>query len=162
MVNNTFWLYTFLYHRLDSNKLKQTICSVLQSLIQENIYAHLLYFYSHFLFYIHSNTLIFQNNLLRSFDIIWFSFADKVTRGKYSFMSLIVKVITSESALPSSASAAAKTQYFVLLNLNSTLQLFNGISSYLKKLLRYFNGTAILAFLEFHRHYLVQAEQLCL
>ena len=31
---------------------------------------------------------------------------------------------------------------------NSTLQLINGISSYLQKLLKHFNGTAIAAFLK--------------
>ena len=44
-----------------------------------------------------------------------------------------------------SALAAAKTQYFFLLHFNSILQLINGISSDLKKLLKHFNGTAIVA-----------------
>ena len=59
-------------------------------------------------------------------------------------MSLIVKIILLESAFALSAPAADKTQYFV--NLNSTLQLINGISSDHQKLLKYFNGTAIVAF----------------
>ena len=42
--------------------------------------------------------------------------------------------------------AADKTQYFV--HLSSTLQLINGISSNLQKLLKYFNDTAIVAFLK--------------
>ena len=42
--------------------------------------------------------------------------------------------------------AADKTQYFVHLSFNSILQLINGISSDLQKLLKYFNGTAIIAF----------------
>ena len=41
---------------------------------------------------------------------------------------------------------ADKTQYFVHLRFNSTLQLSNGTSSDLQKLLKYFNGTAIVAF----------------
>ena len=39
-----------------------------------------------------------------------------------------------------------KTQCFVHLNFNSTLQLINGISSDLQELVEYFNGTAILLF----------------
>ena len=46
--------------------------------------------------------------------------------------------------------AADKTHYFVHLSFNSTLQLINGISSDLQKLLKYFNGTTIVAFLKFH------------
>ena len=34
------------------------------------------------------------------------------------------------------------------MSFNSTLQLINGISSDLQKLIKYFNGTAIVAFLE--------------
>ena len=41
-----------------------------------------------------------------------------------------------------------KTQCFVQLSFNSTLQLINGISSDLRKLLTYFNGTAIVASLK--------------
>ena len=44
--------------------------------------------------------------------------------------------------------AADKTQYFVHLSFKSTLQLIKGISSDLQKLLEYFNGTAIVAFLK--------------
>ena len=47
-----------------------------------------------------------------------------------------------------SAPAADKTQYFVYLSFNSTLQLINYISSDLQKLLKYFSGTAIAAFLK--------------
>ena len=50
-----------------------------------------------------------------------------------------------------SAPAAEKTQYFVHLSFNSTLQLVNGSSSDLQKLLKYLNGTAIAAFLKFHK-----------
>ena len=45
-----------------------------------------------------------------------------------------------------SAPAAVKTQYFVLLSFDSTLQLINDISSDLQKLPKYFNGTAPVAF----------------
>ena len=41
-----------------------------------------------------------------------------------------------------------KTQYFVHLSFNSTLQLINEISSDLQKLPRYFDGTAIVVFLK--------------
>ena len=59
-------------------------------------------------------------------------------------MSLIVKVTLLEFVL--STPAADKAQYFVHLSFNCTLQLINGVSSDLQKLLKYFNGTAIIAF----------------
>ena len=46
-----------------------------------------------------------------------------------------------------SVPAAEKTQYVVYLSFNSILQLINDISSDLQKLLKYFNGTAIVTFL---------------
>ena len=49
-------------------------------------------------------------------------------------------------SLALSLPAADKTQYFVHLRFNSIFQLNNGISSYLQKLLKHFNGTAIAAF----------------
>ena len=61
-------------------------------------------------------------------------------------MSLIVKIILLELTSTLSAPAAAKTQYFVYLSFNCTLQLINCISSDLQKLLRYFNGTIIVTF----------------
>ena len=62
-------------------------------------------------------------------------------------MSLIVKIILSESILLRlSLPPTDKTQYFVYLSFNSTLQLISGISSGLQKLLKYFNGAAIVAF----------------
>ena len=45
-----------------------------------------------------------------------------------------------------STPSAAKTQRFLQSPFNSTLQLINYISSDLQKLLRYFNGTAIVFF----------------
>ena len=42
--------------------------------------------------------------------------------------------------------AAAKTLWFVHLSFNLTLELINGISSDLQKLLTYFTGLAIAAF----------------
>ena len=44
-----------------------------------------------------------------------------------------------------SVPAADKTQYFAHLSFNSILQLINRVSSDLQKLLRYFNGTVIVA-----------------
>ena len=62
-------------------------------------------------------------------------------------MSLITKIILCEYLLLTlSAPAADKTQYFVRLSFNSTLQLINGISSDLQILIKYFNGTEIMAF----------------
>ena len=70
------------------------------------------------------------------------SLADKVTTGTCNFVFLIVKIILSTLSAP----AADKTQYFV--HFNSILQLLNGITSNLQTLLKYFNGTAIVAFLK--------------
>ena len=61
-------------------------------------------------------------------------------------MSLIVKIILLGLSLVLSLPASAKTQCFVYLCFNSTLQLINGILSNLKKLRRYFNDTAIVTF----------------
>ena len=63
-------------------------------------------------------------------------------------MSLIVKIISLEIAFGLSAPAADKPQYFVQISFNSTLQWINGISSDLQRLLKYFNGTAIVTFLK--------------
>ena len=63
-------------------------------------------------------------------------------------MSLIVKIILLSSLLSLALSVPAtdKTQCSVHLSFNSTLKLINGISSDPQKLLKYFNGTAIIAF----------------
>ena len=47
-----------------------------------------------------------------------------------------------------SLAAADKKQCFVHLRFNSTLQLINDTLIDLRKLLKYFNGTVIVAFLE--------------
>ena len=73
------------------------------------------------------------------------SFANKVTRGTYKFVSLIVKIILlALSALSISLSLpdAGKTQYFVF----SSFQLIHGIYFNIQKLVKYFNGTPIVAF----------------
>ena len=61
-------------------------------------------------------------------------------------MPLIVKVILLGLVSILSGPAAVKTQYFVHLSFHSILGLINGISSDLQKLLKCFNGTAIVAF----------------
>ena len=58
-------------------------------------------------------------------------------------MSLIVKIILLGLAFVLSLPVADKTQYFAHLSFNITLQVINGISSDLQKLLKFFNGTAI-------------------
>ena len=62
-------------------------------------------------------------------------------------MSLIVKIILLPSLLllALSVPATEKTQRFVHLSFNFTLQLINGISSDIQKLLKYFNAKAIVA-----------------
>ena len=59
--------------------------------------------------------------MLRSFDNTWLSLADKVTMGRYNFVSLLAFVLS----LP----AADKIQWFIHLSFNSTLKLINTISS---------------------------------
>ena len=67
--------------------------------------------------------------MLRSFDSFLLPLAGKVALGTYNSVSLIVKIILLESILLTlSAPAADKTQYFVYLSVNSTLQLINEIS----------------------------------
>ena len=61
-------------------------------------------------------------------------------------MSLVVNIKLLELASALSASAVDETQYFVHLSFNLILQLINGISSDIQKLLRNFNRTAIVAF----------------
>ena len=109
------------------------------------LYFIVVFLFSLFVFYLFQLTDL-SNLLLRSFDNFWLSFAYKVIAGTYNFPPLIVKIILLSLPLVLSALAADKTQYFVYLNFNSTLQLVNGISSDLQKSLKYFNGTVIVAF----------------
>ena len=57
-----------------------------------------------------------------------------------NFVSLVLKIILLELPLLLSASL------FLILLMNSTLQLINGISRDLQKFLKYFNGTVTVAF----------------
>ena len=66
--------------------------------------------------------------------------------GTCNSVSLIVKLILLRLAFVLPLPAADKTQYFVHLIFNSTLQLINDISSDFRKLLKYFNGTATVVF----------------
>ena len=74
--------------------------------------------------------------------------AGRVTTGTYKFDFLLVKevLLSSLLRLASSVTATDKTQYFVHLSFNSTLQLINETSSDFHKLLIYFNDPAIAAF----------------
>ena len=74
-----------------------------------------------------------------------------MTTGICSFVSLIVKIkllALASSLILFSLPVTIKTPYFVHVSFSSTLQLINGVSSNLQKLLKYFNGTAIVAFLK--------------
>ena len=75
-----------------------------------------------------------------------------VTTGTYDFVFLIVKIILLALSLlvVLPLPAAGKTQCFVCLSFNYNMQLTNGISRDLQKLIKYFNGTAVAAFLELH------------
>ena len=69
-------------------------------------------------------------------------------------MTFIEKIILLELAFSLSAPPADKTQYFVHLSFNSTLQLLHDNSSDLQKLLKYIIGTAIVSFKKFHSFHL--------
>ena len=84
------------------------------------------------------------------------SLADKPTTEANNLVSLMVKIILLQVTLLLAwpltlASPAAKQSTIFFNTFNSTFQLVNGISSYLQKLIKYFNfnGTAIVAFLKF-------------
>ena len=72
-----------------------------------------------------------------------FSF-DKVTTGTYNFVSFIWNSDRVGATVARSASAStvisAKTQFLDQVRIISTSQLINGISKFLQKLLKYFNG----------------------
>ena len=59
---------------------------------------------------------------------------------------MIVKIILLGLLFVLSAPAVDKIQDFVHVSSDSTLQLINGISSDLQKLLKYFNSTVIVTF----------------
>ena len=72
--------------------------------MREKIYIHLFFFYSQLLFYIHSNTLIFQifrQKLLIVFD-----------KWNTQFCVLLLKIMLLELVLGFSIQAAAKTYSF--------------------------------------------------
>ena len=71
-----------------------------------------------------------------------------MTTETYSFVSLIGKTILLGLAFVLLVPAADKTQYFVHLSFNFTLESINGILSDLQKLLKYFNSTKIVAVFE--------------
>ena len=73
--------------------------------------------------------------------MLWLSFAEKVMTGTYYAVFVIEKVIL-ELALVFSLPSRYKTQSFVHLSFNSTLQLINGISSDAQEMLKCFNSTA--------------------
>ena len=83
--------------------------------------------------------------MLRIFNSFWLSFADKVATGRYNIVTFIVKIRLSGLTFVLSLPTAVKTQYFVHLSFNSTLQLINCISSDMQKFPKYFNSTAIVA-----------------
>ena len=60
----------------------------------------------------------------------------------YIYILVILLVLSLALSLP----VADKMQYFVHFSFNSTLQLINGISSDLQKILNYFNDTKIVEF----------------
>ena len=65
----------------------------------------------------------------------------------YLTVKIILLALTS-SLISFSLPPAEKTQYFVHLRFNSTLQLLNRILIDLQKLIKYFNVTTTVAFLK--------------
>ena len=59
---------------------------------------------------------------------------------------MLLSLLLSLSLIIFSLPATDKTQYFDHLSFNSTLQLIGGISRELQKILKYFNGTEIVAY----------------
>ena len=88
------------------------------------------------------NLIITWFNCFTNFTL---SSADKVTTGTYSFTSFIFKVapfaLIALASVP--IAAVVNTQFSIHINESSILQLINGISNDLQKLLKYFSGTAI-------------------
>ena len=100
-----------------------------------------MYYYSHF--FSHSFQQTYLSNPL--------SLADKVTTGTYYSVSLIVRTILPESILfRIPLLPTDKTRYDVHLSFNFTLQLINGNSSDLQKILKILMEQQLLYFLEFH------------
>ena len=104
------------------------------------LYTFVAFLFSFFVLYPLQYTDL-SNSLIRSFNSFWLSFT-----GNYNFVSLIVKIILLELASSLSLPPIAKTQCFVHFSFHSTLELINDISFDHQKLLRYLNGTAIVAF----------------
>ena len=154
MINDTCWLYTFLNCYLDLKWSPTNFDS------RKYLYSFPVFLFSLFVLY-SFQYIDLPNPLLRSFDNFWLSIADNMTTGTYNFESLIVKIISSSLVLTLST-AAAKKHCLAQLSFNSPYQLINEISSDRQKLLRYFNSTAIVPFLEFRRYYLVCVKPLFL
>ena len=121
--------------------------------LRKYLNLYVIFLFSFFVLYSLQQTDL-SNPLLRSFDNLLLSFADKVTTVTYNFVSSAVKIMLLGLTFVLSAPAADRTQYFAVISSNSALQLINEISSDLQKLLKYFNGTAIVAFSESYSFYL--------
>ena len=104
------------------------------------VYICSSYFYSHVLFYIHSNTLIFQTFVI--FCIVFCLQSD------YKGHIVIVNIMLSELASAFSVPSTDKAQCVVFLIFNSSLQLIYGILSDRQNLLEFFNSTTIIVFFE--------------
>ena len=101
--------------------------------------------------------MIFLLNPVFNYSKSLLSFsADKVTTGTYNFASFILNVAFVGALIASTGGSALGLVSLVALLVNTqdsdqvkvkeTSQLINGITSVLQKLLKYFNGTAILTF----------------
>ena len=82
--------------------------------------------------------------MLNSFDNFALSSADKVTIGTHNFVSVVLKNALSEPVASAFAPTGAEvnTQISIHPNESSILQLINGVSNDLQKLLKYFRGKA--------------------
>ena len=75
-------------------------------------------------------------NCFNSFTIVSIVLVDKVTTGTLSFVSVTINFGSWPAAVP-----ATKHQFLYQVNIRLISELCNDISSVLRKLLKYFNGT---------------------
>ena len=147
LVNYIFEFQIVLHPFLYLKKLKQNLVTPTKFDSRKHLNSFVVFLPPLFALYSFQKTDL-SNPLLRSFDSVLLFLVDTVTTGTYNFGPLVVKIIKLLLALPLTLSTptADKTQYLGHLSFNSTLRLINAISSVHQKRLKYFNGTAIVAF----------------
>ena len=167
ILNNTFWYITpwryipfpiFILFWINQNKLLQNLVLFLY-LFFAFLFSFIWFWNSFLRRFVINKTSYFMILyflvlcfgfwfLVFGFNSLWVSFGVKVTRRKYNFACVRVKIILSEIILASWAQNAGKIRQFFYLSFNSNLKLINAILSDLQKLLRCFHTTAVVVFLK--------------